>query len=82
MPVPSKMRDSRGRESTTLMFVTASWLAISVVFVFAGLKNASADGIQEYGIAVSAILLIWLGREWTEKRAQLPPRPPDEPLKL
>jgi len=53
----------RGRESVTLTFVAASWLAMTVVFVW---KGTAAD-ILNYGTAVGAVLLIWLGREYTEK---------------
>jgi D-alanyl-lipoteichoic acid acyltransferase DltB (MBOAT superfamily) len=57
------MLKSRGRESTTLNFVAASWLAMTVMFMW---KGTAAD-ILTYGSAVGAILLVWLGREWTEK---------------
>ena len=57
------LKDSRGRESTTLSFIGASWLAVTVMFMWKG----SAADIMQYGTAVGAILLIWLGREWTEK---------------
>lgn len=57
------MRDSRGRESTTLKFVSVSWLAVTLVFVW---KGGAAD-MASYGGAVLAILAPWLGREWTEK---------------
>ena len=58
------IKDSRGRESTTLMFVTLSWLVVTGIFLWKG----SAADILNYGTAVAAILAIWLGREWTEKR--------------
>lgn len=57
------MMKSRGRESTTLNFVAASWLAMTVMFMW---KGTAAD-ITSYGLAVAAILAVWLGREWTEK---------------
>jgi len=57
------VKDSRGRESTTLSFVGASWFAVTVMFIWKG----SAADIMQYGTAVGAIMLIWLGREWTEK---------------
>lgn len=59
-----QLKDSRDKESTTLAFVSASWLAITVMFVW---KGTAAD-ITNYGIAVAAVLAIWLGREWTEKQ--------------
>ena len=57
------MLKSRGRESITLNFVAASWLAMTVMFMWKG----SAADITAYGLAVAAILAVWLGREWTEK---------------
>ena len=54
------IKDSRGRESTTLMFVTLSWLVVTGIFLWKG----SAADILNYGTAVAAILAIWLGREW------------------
>lgn len=65
--------DSRGNESKTLVFVAISWLAVTGKFVVAGLVlgplgTAPAMGAGEYGAAVLAILTIWLGREWTEKK--------------
>ena len=63
MKMPS-MKDSRGGESTTLAFVAASWLSTTVVFIW---KGTGSDMIS-YGAAVAAIMAIWLGREWAEKR--------------
>lgn len=55
-----RLRDSRGRESTTLAFVAASWFAVTMMFMW---KGTAAD-IGAYGAAVALILAIWLGREW------------------
>jgi len=57
------MLKARGRESITLNFVAASWLAMTVMFMW---KGGAAD-ITNYGLAVAALLAVWLGREWTEK---------------
>ena len=59
------MMKARGRESITLNFVAASWLAMTVMFMWKG----SAADIPAYGLAVGAILTPWLAREWTEKVA-------------
>lgn len=67
------MRDARGRESKTLTFVTVSWAALVAKFLAAGVAlgplgtQPSMSG-TEFGTAVAAVLAIWLGREWTEKR--------------
>ena len=58
------LKDSRGRESLTLSFVAASWLSTTGMFLW---KGSAADMIS-YGTAVTAVLAIWLGREWTEKK--------------
>lgn len=65
--------DSRGKQSKTLVFVAVSWLAVTGKFIVAGLTlgplgSAPVMGAGEYGAAVLAILTIWLGREWTEKK--------------
>jgi len=60
------VKDSRGRESTTLSFVGASWFAATVMFMWKG----GAAALGSYGAAVGLILAIWLGREWTEKTSK------------
>ena len=68
-----RVKDSRGRESTTLTFVAFSWLAVWVKYVVAGLTLPVIGAVPpmtatEFSIAAAAILAIWLGREWTEKK--------------
>lgn len=65
--------DSRGQQSRTLAFVTVSWFIVTVKFLVAGialgpLGTAPPMTAGEYGLAAGAILAIWLGREWTEKK--------------
>lgn len=66
------IRDSRARESHTLLFVTLAVLPLIVKFSLAGLTlphfgtmPAMAPG--EYGIAFAGIMAVWLGREWIKK---------------
>lgn len=64
--------DSRNQESTTLAFVRFSWLVVTIKYLIGGLALGAlgimpAIGTGEFGGAVTAILMIWLGREWTEK---------------
>lgn len=64
--------DSTGRESRTLFFVSASWLVVWVKFLLAGLTLpvvgvVPAMTATEFGMAVGAVLGIWLGREWIKK---------------
>lgn len=65
------IKDSRGRESTTLFFVTVSWFVVTVRYAVGGLSwemlKVPVVSPSEYGAAVALILAIWLGREWTEK---------------
>jgi hypothetical protein len=66
--------DSTGRESRTLFFVAASWLAVWVKYLAAGLTLPLVGTVPpmtatEFGMAVAAILGIWLGREWIKKGA-------------
>ncbi len=65
------MIDSRGNKSTTLSFVAASWFAVTTKFAagIAGYGPEPYMSAGEYGAAVALILGIWLGREYTEKRA-------------
>ena len=66
------LRDSRGRESTTLTFVTITWAIGTVKFAIGGFTlgmfgaSPSVD-IAAYGAFFLAILAPWLQREWTEK---------------
>lgn len=63
----------RGKQSTTLLFVSLSWLAVFAKFVVAGV-NLGPLGVMppmtalEFGGAVAFILAIWLNREWQEKK--------------
>jgi hypothetical protein len=67
------LKDSRGRQSITLVFVGASWLAVWLKFVLAG-ATLPVFGLVppmsagEFGAATALILAIWLGREWTDKK--------------
>lgn len=74
MKLPS-MNDSRGRESRTLFFVTVTWVVVLVKFFLADvdvwlLGEMPAMSGHELASSTIAILGIWLGREWTEKRKQ------------
>lgn len=67
------LKDSRGRETKTLGFVLVSWLILTGKFAISGM-TLPVIGVQqtitagEFGIACAAILAIWLGREWQEKK--------------
>jgi urea transporter len=65
------LKDSRGRESKTLTFVAVTWVVMVFKFAIAGLEyngvTAPPMDVQSFGIAVAAVLAIWLGREWKQK---------------
>lgn len=71
-----KPRDARGRESRTLFFVSAAFTFMSIRFVLGGLGASlgyfrieiAPTPMLDYSAAVAAILTIWLGREWINKR--------------
>ena len=71
-----KPRDAKGRESRTLFFVSTAFAFLSIRFVLGGLGASlgyfrieiAPTPMLDYGAAVAAILTIWLGREWINKR--------------
>jgi hypothetical protein len=71
-----KPRDAKGRESRTLAFVGMTWLLMTVRFALGGLGASlgvfrfeiGSTAMIDYGAAVAAILMVWLGREWVNKR--------------
>ena len=70
-------RDSKGRESRTLTFVSIAFFLLSIRFFFSGMQldfgwwhwEFSTAGLVDYGAAIAAVLSIWLGREWIQERA-------------
>ena len=71
-----KLKDSRGRESKTLFFVTVSWAVVVVRYALGGLETPLGTmpetTASDFGLAVAAILAIWLGREWREAKFNEP----------
>lgn len=65
------IKDSRGRESHTLLFVALAALVLIYKFAVAGLTiwglTFPTMSATEFGTAFAAVLFIWLGREWTDK---------------
>lgn len=66
------IRDSRGRESHTLLFVALAAVILVYKFAVAGLTilgmTFPAMSAGEFGLAFGAVMAVWLGREWTEKK--------------
>lgn len=65
------IKDSRGRESHTLLFVALAALVLVYKFAVAGLElwglKFPAMSASEFGTAFALVLAVWLGREWTDK---------------
>ena len=59
------------RESITLRLILIPFVLLNVKFLVAGLSiegyTFPAMTAGEFGIAITAVMTIWLGREWTEK---------------
>lgn len=79
------VKDSKGRESRTLAFVTATWLIMTLRFVAGGIEftlgpvhwTVVPSMVLDYGGAVAAILAVWVGRAWVSDRAIRAERAPD-----
>lgn len=68
------IKDSRGRESHTLLFVASAAAVLVVKFSLAGLSVFGVGPFPamtagEFGISFAGIMAVWLGREWTDKVA-------------
>jgi hypothetical protein len=64
------MKDSNGRESKTLMFVTVAFLilcAAAVKIIWVGTADEIGGHLWQFGAAVSGVLAPWLTREWVKK---------------
>ena len=63
-----KIKDSEGRESKTLSFVTIAFVAVNARAFTVWFGDALPPiTLTEYGTSIAAILAIWLGREWVKK---------------
>ena len=56
------IKDSRGKKSTTLGFVTLAFYTVTLAFLYTVYKSGTAD-LLAYGGAVTAVLAGWVGRE-------------------
>lgn len=72
-----KPKDARGRESRTLFFVSVAFAFLSIRFVLGGLQASLGDfrfevvstPMLDYGAAVAAVLAVWLGREFIDRKS-------------
>ena len=63
------LNDSHGDKSITLFFVSISWVVVVFKFLFAGLTLPGLGTFPlmsggDFAMAITAVLGIWLGREW------------------
>jgi len=58
------IKDTRGRESHTLLFVAMAFFAILYRFIF----DSPHIDLTTFATAFTTIMAVWLGREWTEKK--------------
>lgn len=67
------IKDSRGRESHTLLFVALAIVVLVYKFAVSGLTifglSFPAMSAGEFGLAFAGIMAAWLSREWTDKVA-------------
>lgn len=69
------VKDSKGRESRTLAFVTVTWLIMTLRFIAGGIEFSvgsvhwavAPSMVLDYGGAVAAILAVWVGRDWVKR---------------
>lgn len=77
------IKDSRGEQSVTLLFVAIGWAVLVVKFALAGLAikfgtspasviefSAPAMSATEFGLAFAGIIGIWLGREYQRQSSK------------
>jgi len=61
------IKDSRGKKSTTLGFITLAFYTITLAFLYTAYKSGAAD-LLAYGGAVTAVLSPWVGREFVDTK--------------
>jgi hypothetical protein len=61
------MNDSVGTKSKTLKFVTVAFILICTAFVYSWGWTDKPISLTDFGIAFTAILTPWIGREWVKK---------------
>lgn len=69
------VKDSKGRESRTLAFVTVTWFIMTARFIAGGIEftvgpvhwSVAPSLVLDYGGAVAAILAVWVGRDWVKR---------------
>jgi hypothetical protein len=73
-----KPLDSKGRESRTLFFVGLTWFLMAGRFLLGGLEvsyyfvkfSVQSTSLTDFGVAVAALLAVWVGREWSNRQSK------------
>jgi len=67
-----RLKDTKGKESTTLTFVFPAFFVLLFKFAFEGLKINGLEippmSAAEFGAAMALIIGLWLNREWKEAK--------------
>ena len=68
-----RLKDTNGKESTTLSLVVVAYAALLLKFLVGGLDifglgTAPVIGAGEFGLAMTGLLGVWLNREWKEAK--------------
>ncbi len=66
-----QLKDTDGKQSKTLFFVTAGFIVVMLKFMFAGLTLPWIGQIpfmstSEFAIGFAAVMAVWQGREWRQ----------------
>jgi len=71
------MKTSRGDQSKTLGFITASWATVWLKYLTAGatlpfLGEMASMSAGEFATSTAGLMAVWLGHEWPDlkKRAE------------
>ena len=67
------LKDSKGKESTTLTIVIGCLIPLVTKFTLggmtiAGLGTMPVIGAGEFGLAAAGLIGVWLNREWKEAK--------------
>ena len=65
------LKDTNGKQSKTLLFVTAGFIVVMVKYIFSGLTlpwlgEVPIMSTSEFAIGFAAVMAVWQGREWRQ----------------
>ncbi len=74
-------KDTQKKQSTTLIFVIIAFVVLMIKFTFAGVGGIPAMSVSEFAIGYTAIMAVWLGREWRREHYNNPSRYSNDDLR-